>query len=176
VAAGLGGPGRFRFGGLRDFIVGVRFVDGSGRLMRMGGKVVKNAAGFDLPKFFVGSLGRFGALAEVTFKVFPRAVTTRTLRLSAVDTAAMTTIFTEAAGQRWELDALEAWPAEGVVYARLAGPAAALDVLAAEIFSRWPGVALTDDEASSFWSGVREFAWAHDGGELVMVALVPMFG
>ena len=173
VAAGLGGPGRFRFGGLRDFIVGVRFVDGSGRLMRMGGKVVKNAAGFDLPKFFVGSLGRFGALAEVTFKVFPRAVTTRTLRLSAVDTAAMTTIFTEAAGQRWELDALEAWPAEGVVYARLAGPAAALDVLAAEIFSRWPGAALTDDEASSFWSGVREFAWAHDGGELVKVALVP---
>jgi glycolate oxidase FAD binding subunit len=173
VAAGLGGPGRFRFGGLRDFIVGVRFVDGSGRLMRMGGKVVKNAAGFDLPKFFVGSLGRFGALAEVTFKVFPRALTTRTLRLSAVDTAAMTTIFTEAAGQRWELDALEAWPAEGVVYARLAGPAAALDVLAAEIFLRWPGAALTDDEASSFWSGVREFAWAHDGGELVKVALLP---
>lgn len=173
VAAGLGGPGRFRFGGLRDFIVGVRFVDGGGRLMRMGGKVVKNAAGFDLPKFFVGSLGRFGALAEVTFKVFPRAVTTRTLRLGAVDTAAMTTIFTEAAGQRWELDALEAWPAEGVVYARLAGPAAALDVLAAEIFSRWPGAALTDDEASRCWNGVREFAWAHDGGELVKVALVP---
>ncbi len=173
VAAGLGGPGRFRFGGLRDFIVGVRFVDGGGRLMRMGGKVVKNAAGFDLPKFFVGSLGRFGALAEVTFKVFPRAVTTRTLRLSAVDTAAMTTIFTEAAGQRWELDALEALPIVGTVYARLAGPAAALDVLAAEIFSRWPGAALTDDEASRFWNGVREFAWAHDGGELVKVALVP---
>ncbi len=173
VAAGLGGPGRFRFGGLRDFIVGVRFVDGSGRLMRMGGKVVKNAAGFDLPKFFVGSLGRFGALAEVTFKVFPRAVTTRTLRLGAVDEAAMTTIFCEAAGQRWELDALEAVPAAGVVYARLAGPAAALDVLAAEIFSRWRGAALTDDEASKFWSGVGEFGWAHDGGELVKVALVP---
>ena len=48
VAAGLSGPGRFRFGGLRDFILGVRFVDGTGRLLRMGGKVVKNAAGFDL--------------------------------------------------------------------------------------------------------------------------------
>ena len=43
-----------------------------GRLLRVGGKVVKNAAGFDFPKFFVGSLGRFGVLAEVTFKVFPR--------------------------------------------------------------------------------------------------------
>src|SRR4029450_4463398 len=66
VAAGLSGPGRFRYGGLRDFILGVRFVDGLGRLMHMGGKVVKNAAGFDLPKFLVGSLGRFGVLAELT--------------------------------------------------------------------------------------------------------------
>ena len=48
VASGVSGPGRFRFGGLRDFILGVRFVDGGGRLMRLGGKVVKNAAGFDL--------------------------------------------------------------------------------------------------------------------------------
>src|SRR5262249_20856303 len=67
VAAGLNGPARFRYGGMKDFILGVRFVDGTGRLLRMGGKVVKNAAGFDLPKFFVGSLGRFGALAELTF-------------------------------------------------------------------------------------------------------------
>ena len=54
VASGLSGPGRFRFGGLRDFILGVRFVDGGGRLLRLGGKVVKNSAGFDVPKFFVG--------------------------------------------------------------------------------------------------------------------------
>ena len=50
VASGLSGPGRFRFGGLRDFILGVRFVDGDGRLLRLGGRVVKNAAGFDVPK------------------------------------------------------------------------------------------------------------------------------
>jgi len=51
LPAGLNGPGRFRFGGLRDFILGVKFVDGLGRLLRLGGKVVKNAAGFDVPKF-----------------------------------------------------------------------------------------------------------------------------
>jgi glycolate oxidase FAD binding subunit len=62
VAAGANGPGRFRFGGIRDFILGTRFVDGDGRVLRMGGKVVKNAAGFDLPKFLVGSLGRYGVL------------------------------------------------------------------------------------------------------------------
>ena len=71
MASGLSGPGRFRFGGLRDFLIGVQFVDGTGKLVRSGGKVVKNAAGFDLPKFMVGSLGRFGILTELSFKVFP---------------------------------------------------------------------------------------------------------
>lgn len=88
VAAGLSGPGRVRFGGLRDFILGVRFVDGEGRLLRLGGKVVKNAAGFDVPKFLVGSAGRFGVIAELSFKVFPRPVASRTLRLDAADAAA----------------------------------------------------------------------------------------
>ena len=62
---------------------------------------------------------------------------------------------------------------EGVVYARLAGPAAALEVLAGEIFSRWPGTVLSDDGAATVWRGVREFTWAHEAGELVKVALVP---
>src|SRR5437660_7832676 len=96
VASGLSGPGRFRFGGLRDFILGVRFVDGTGRLLRMGGKVVKNAAGFDLPKFFVGSLGRFGVLAELTFKVFPRPPSRLTLRLAARDMASAAQMMIEA--------------------------------------------------------------------------------
>ena len=173
VAAGLSGPGRFRFGGLRDFILGARFVDGEGRLLRVGGKVVKNAAGFDLPKFFVGSLGRFGALAEITFKVFPRPAATRTLRLGAKDAAAVAEIFSTAGRARWELDALDASPGEGAVYARLAGPAVALDPLAAEIFARWPGAALGDGEAEKLWHETTEFAWAHAGGALVKVALMP---
>src|SRR5687768_10335661 len=80
VAAGLSGSGRYRYGGVRDFILGVRYVDGSGELVRGGGKVVKNAAGFDLPKLFVGSLGQLGALVELSFKVFPRPEATLTVR------------------------------------------------------------------------------------------------
>ena len=49
VAAGLSGPGRFRYGGVRDFILAVQFADGTGQLLRGGAKVVKNAAGFDSP-------------------------------------------------------------------------------------------------------------------------------
>ncbi|MBI4768870.1 MAG: FAD-binding protein, partial [Chloroflexi bacterium] len=64
VAAGLSGPGRYRYGGVRDFILGVRLVDGNGDLVRGGGKVVKNAAGFDIPKLMVGSLGQLGRSEE----------------------------------------------------------------------------------------------------------------
>src|SRR5690606_8123830 len=80
VAAGLSGPGRFRYGGVRDFLLGVRLVNGQGEVVRGGGKVVKNAAGFDIPKLLVGSLGRFGVIVELTFKVFPQPEHATTLK------------------------------------------------------------------------------------------------
>jgi glycolate oxidase FAD binding subunit len=82
VAAGLSGPMRHRYGGVRDFILGVRFVDGEGGLVRGGGKVVKNAAGFPFHRLMVGSLGAFGVMVELSFKVFPRPRATRTLRVA----------------------------------------------------------------------------------------------
>src|SRR4029079_3476030 len=102
VASGLSGPGRFRFGGVRDFILGVRFADGAGRLLRVGGKVVKNAAGFDLPKFFVGSAGRSGVLSEIPLKVLPRPVFTLTLRLNADTLLDIVRLLTDAGNGRWQ--------------------------------------------------------------------------
>ncbi len=81
VAAGLSGPGRLRHGGIRDFVVGIRFIDGLGNAVTGGGKVVKNSAGYDFPKLFVGSCGQLGAITEVTFKVFPKPIAARTLRI-----------------------------------------------------------------------------------------------
>lgn len=173
VAAGLSGPGRFRFGGLRDFILGVRFVDGEGRLVRLGGRVVKNAAGFDVPKFFVGSAGRFGVFGELTFKVFPRPLGRRTLCLPAADAAAITAIFAAAGAARWELDALEADPAAPAVWLRLGGAEAALDVLVAEILARWPGRTVPAAEAAAHWAAISEFGWAPAGGTLAKFALTP---
>ena len=173
VAAGLSGPGRFRYGGVRDFILGVRFVDGMGRLLRMGGKVVKNAAGFDLPKFFVGSMGRFGVLAEVTFKVFPRAVACRTLKLTLDDVDAAARVLTDAANTRWEPDALDLLPDGRSVLLRLAAPESALDAISREVLARWPGSSLTSGEAVKVWSEIGEFCWAHEGGALVKVPVTP---
>ncbi len=89
VAAGLSGPGAYRYGPLKDFIIGIRFVDGLGNHVRGGGNVVKNAAGFDFPKLFNGSIGRLGILTEVSFKVFPEPQRYVTLqaRLSSLEEA-----------------------------------------------------------------------------------------
>jgi glycolate oxidase FAD binding subunit len=173
VASGLSGPGRFRFGGLRDFILGVKFVDGAGRLLRLGGKVVKNAAGFDVPKFFVGGLGRFGVLAEITFKVFPRPASTLTLKLTVDGMEAAARILTESANTRWEPDAADLPPDGGGLCLRLAGPAKALEEISREVLARWPGEVLSGDAAAAFWSNVREFKWAHPDGPLIKVALTP---
>jgi glycolate oxidase FAD binding subunit len=173
VASGLSGPGRLRFGGLRDFILGVRFVDGAGRILRGGGKVVKNAAGFDLPKFFVGSLGRFGVLGEITFKVFPRPVSSLTLQFPVVSSAAAARMTLEASAARWEPAAVDMLPDGKTVCARLAGPSEALPAMAREVLARWPGKTMTEAEAETIWSDLREFRWSHLGGILVKVALTP---
>ncbi|GEP41899.1 FAD-binding protein [Brevifollis gellanilyticus] len=147
VASGLSGPGRFRYGGVRDFILGVRFVDGMGRLLRLGGKVVKNAAGFDVPKFLVGSLGRFGVIGEVTFKVFPKPETEITLELP-FELKRLTGL----ASSRFEAAALDVLPGGEKMLVKLAGPGKALEVLAQEI-----GGNLVDN---SIWSQIRETPWS----------------
>lgn len=146
VAANASGPGRFRYGGVRDFILGVRFVDGLGRLLRLGGRVVKNAAGFDVPKFLVGSLGRFAAIGEVTFKVFPRPAATRTLRLPFAVTR-----LAALARSRYPIDALDVPPGGEWLLVRLAGPPRALESLAREIGGA--------DEDDAVWQGIRERPW-----------------
>jgi glycolate oxidase FAD binding subunit len=173
IASGANGPGRFRFGGARDFILGIRFVDGAGRLLRLGGKVVKNAAGFDLPKFFVGSLGRFGVLAEVTLKVFPRPPATVTVTLDAATPEGAAQILIDAARAKWDLDALDVLPGRGGVCLRLAGPVDALDPLAGAVCARWPGCVLPPTDAEALWTEVREGRWAHSDGLLIKISLTP---
>ena len=72
VAANSTGFWRARYGGVRDLLIGTTSVLGDGTVARSGGRVVKNVAGYDLNKLFVGSLGTLGVLVECTFKVLPR--------------------------------------------------------------------------------------------------------
>jgi glycolate oxidase FAD binding subunit len=72
VAANLSGPLRASQGTVRDLLIGLRVVGAGGALVSGGGKVVKNVAGYDLPKLHVGALGTIGVVVEATFKVRPK--------------------------------------------------------------------------------------------------------
>ena len=106
VAAGASGPA-WRHGGVRDFVIGVRFMDGTGILIPGGGKVVKNAAGFDLPKLMVGSIGRLGVIEELSLKVFPRPAATTTVEFELTSTERAVAGEGAIARGPIELDALE---------------------------------------------------------------------
>ncbi len=83
VATAVSGPRRLRYGGVRDQIIGVRVVRADGVIAKGGGKVVKNVAGFDLPKLFTGSLGTLGVIVNATFRLYPLAASSTTVFLSA---------------------------------------------------------------------------------------------
>lgn len=174
VAAGLSGPGRFRYGGVRDFILGVTFVNGLGEVVRGGGKVVKNAAGFDFPKMMVGSLGRFGVMVELTFKVFPAPESYATLMLETDGFAKAVTLMQRLAGSGFEAWGLELLPTNKLL-ARFGGQEEALPgrLERVQTFLGQTGEVVTGEKESGWWRDINRFEWLPEGHALVKVAHGP---
>lgn len=176
VAANSAGPGRYHYGGVRDFLVGVRLVDGEGHLVQGGGRVVKNSAGFDLPKLMVGSFGALGVMVMLSFKVFPRAQASATLCSHQPDLKMALDVVGQAGNSHLDVDALDFAPdSDGwKVWARLGGLekglTARLDRLSMVMGG---GEILQGDEEAETWRQMRETTWRPEGWSLVKVPVTP---
>ncbi|HEV8106945.1 MAG TPA: glycolate oxidase subunit GlcE, partial [Burkholderiales bacterium] len=154
VAAGLSGPRRASAGALRDYVLGVKLVDGRGRELTFGGQVMKNVAGYDVARLTAGSLGTLGLIAEASLKVLPLPACELTLELEMSEAAALESMNLWA-GQPLPISAT-AWHA-GRLCVRLSGAEPAVRTAAVKI----GGARL---EAREFWHDVREHRHAFFGG------------
>ena len=171
VAAGTSGSGRYRYGGIRDFLLGIRFVSGHGELVRGGSRVVKNAAGFDLPKLMVGSLGRLGVLVEMTFKVFPEPQSWLTLEASFPDLAQALEAMGRLRAAPLDLAAMDLEP-PGRLLVRVGGRKESVGPRLARVRELvGQGVELRREEEHGLWDGVREFDWVPAEWNLMKVPM-----
>jgi glycolate oxidase FAD binding subunit len=147
VAAGLSGPRRPWAGSVRDFVLGVVMVNGLGEVLRFGGRVMKNVAGYDASRLMVGAMGSFGILTEVSFKVLPTAPVHNTRVFEFSESAAID--YATTLGQS-PLPVSGCCHVDGKLYVRLSGSeqgvSSAVSLLA--------GGALPDE--AEFWDSVRD--------------------
>ena len=128
VAAGLSGPSRASSGGVKDFILGVNMVNGKGEVLRFGGTVMKNVAGYDVSRLMAGAMGTLGLITEVSIKVLPVAPAEATLKFKCSQTEAINKLNAWGA-QPLPLNA-SCWTQEagvGTLYVRLRGAVAAVE-------------------------------------------------
>lgn len=147
VAAGLSGPRRVSAGSLRDFVLGVKLLDGQARELSFGGQVMKNVAGYDVSRVIAGSLGTLGLILEVSLKVLPKPVADATLQFAMTQAETLDRL-NHWAGQPLPIVA-STWH-DGVLTIRLAGARAAVEAAQQKV-----GAGGTAVDAS-FWDALRD--------------------
>lgn len=167
VASGLSGPARANVGALRDYILGVKLLNGRGEVLTFGGQVMKNVAGYDVSRLLSGSLGTLGVLLEISLKVLPVAPAEATLMFAGVGQQQALDLLNRWGGQPLPLNA-SCWvhdstavPARDFLFVRLRGAVAAVQAAAPRLMADvrdvgGEAVLMDNGQASADWTACRE--------------------
>lgn len=173
VASNASGPRRIQAGACRDSLIGVRFVDGTGTVVKNGGRVMKNVTGIDLVKLMAGSLGRLGVLTEVAFKLLPMPEASATLVLHGLDDATAITALSAALTSPFDVTGAAHWPAKGA-FIRIEGFAPSVAYRSAELqrrLARFGAVGVATDDP---WPAIRDVTPFHAAaGDVWRVSTTP---
>ena len=154
VAAGLAGPGRQGGGPLKDYVLGAHWLDAQSRVLKFGGEVMKNVAGYDVSRLLAGSMGMFGVIVQVSLKVAPKPVQTCTLEWDLAEDAALQfchgwrALPLPVSASAWEPHSGQ----DARLRLRLSGASAAVNAARVKLGGR----VVPADEAARYWEDVRE--------------------
>jgi len=186
VAANVSGPRRIQAGACRDSLIGVRFVDGRGTILKNGGRVMKNVTGYDLVKLLAGSHGTLGVLTEVSFKVLPGIETRASVLINGLSTVDAVAAMSRALGSPFEVSGAAHTPAgrdgHPVTMLRLEGFADSVGYRAAklrDVLANMGDISVeTDpDRVQAGWQWVRDVEPFHDrAGDVWRISVKPSDG
>src|SRR6056297_1622311 len=182
-AANVSGPRRIQCGAARDFLLGVRFVDGQGQVIRNGGRVMKNVTGYDIVKLMAGSYGTLGVLTELSLKVLPKSHATGTVLIEGLADAQAVRVLSRALASPYEVTGaahLQRGPdGTPVTMARIEGFENSVAYRAGElkkILSAFGEVKIETDPERTFaeWRSVRDVEAFHGSdGDIWRLSVKP---
>ncbi len=185
VACGISGPRRIRVGACRDSLLGVRFVNGRGEIIKNGGRVMKNVTGYDLVKFLCGSYGTLGVMTELSFKTAPKPETEATFIVSGFDDRQAIRFMSLALGQPLDISGAVHAPGETPeTYLRIEGLRSSvkhklqrLEKLLVD-FSGMPNFGsnvIRSTESENLWQKIRDIdCYTETSGAVWKISLRPI--
>lgn len=160
LACGLSGPRRASSGALRDHVLGLTLVSPRAEVLRFGGEVMKNVAGYDIARLTIGSMGCLGLIAEASLKIWPMPAVSETLWFP-IEAALAIDLCNRWAGEPWPISA-SAW-IDGHLVLRMEGANASVAQAARHWQQEYGARFLTAAQAAQFWNDLKEHRLAFFG-------------
>lgn len=182
VAANVSGPRRLQAGACRDSLIGVRFVDGTGTIIKNGGRVMKNVTGYDLVKLLAGSHGTLGVLSEVAFKVLPEVAAEASIVLRGLGDHQAVEAMAVAMGSPFEVSGAAHLPQDGRTVLRIEGFTDSVAYRAGRLSETLaafgtPEVETDRKAVRADWAAIRDVtAFAGQPGDVWRISVTPSDG